>query len=120
MKLRHLLPLLLVCGFLISGVNKAAAQASIKVSLPALGNQNFWNITLTSKTTSQQYSFNTNNSTYPSAVVGTVPEDIYDIYIQGDYNGSQFAYDIANDAYHDFQWSSNLVFFAEIPIVEPT
>src|ERR1700754_3571615 len=96
-KVRHLLPLILLCGMFLSGFSKAAAQtpATVLVYLPTSGSYNDWFITLVDRATTQQYAFQPNSGQYPSGYLGTVPEGDYDVYFTSSYS-TNFLFGVQN------------------------
>ena len=84
-----------LCFFMLTGLKKSVAQdVQVKVFLPYSGNYNEWNITFTNENTNEVYYFETDNTTFSSAILGTVPAGTYRIDFDRNWYTSSSAFEI--------------------------
>lgn len=82
-----------MCFFMLTGLQKSVAQdVEVPIYLPYSGNYNFWDITFTKVGTTESYYFHTDNNTFNTKVLGTLPVGTYDIEFQSSHfpNGFDF------------------------------
>jgi len=78
------IPLALLCTLLLTGFTKAVAQdVEVKIALPYSGNFNNWTITF--HTWERSYVFETDDDTFDSGILGTVPTGTYDVSFDSNY-----------------------------------
>ena len=107
-----------LCLFLFIG-SKSFAQTNVEVgiNLPYSGNYNYWTITF-SDNNGNSYTFYTDNNSFNSHVLGTIPAGTYNIDFSCSYWGSE-GFDIGvcgPNYYHfnsshtsDFTWYSAVI-----------
>lgn len=80
MKRVNLIPLALLCGMLLTGFSKAVAQdVELTINLPYSGNFNEWTITFYDRNSSNVFILETDNSTFSSHILGTIPAGQYNV-----------------------------------------
>jgi hypothetical protein len=104
MKFRnYLIPVaLLVCMFLSGFTRSVAQDVELHITLPYSGNYNFWSIDLISYSTGETYHFDTDDDTFESNLLGTVPAGTYRIEFQSTYTSEGFDYGVTGPTYYHY------------------
>jgi hypothetical protein len=117
---RNLMALLMVCSVSLMGAARSAAQdVQVGIQLPYGGNYNFWNIQFYDTNGFFQFDLNTNNSTYTSQVLGTVPAGRYRVEFWGNYDGV-FDFGFAGPSGYDWAMGQSPYQFYNVTIEEGT
>jgi hypothetical protein len=108
MKRRNLIPLVLLLGMLITGATRSVAQdVQVNIALPYSGNFNNWTITFS--TWERSYVFETDDDTFQSGILGTLPAGTYDVTFDSNYFSSEgFDFGIHTPSFSDWRvmhWS---------------
>jgi|GEM_PF-1146016 len=109
-----------LCFLMLTGLKRSIAQdVELPITLPYSGNYNEWTITFTSETFPyQQYYFETDDDTYDSQILGTLPAGTYTIeFNSGHFNGSRgFDFGVTGQNYYmykirsdSFTWSGAVI-----------
>jgi hypothetical protein len=80
MKRVNLIPLALICTMLLTGFTRSVAQdVEIEINLPYSGNFNEWFITFYDRNSDAVYYFETDDGTFDSDILGTIPAGSYNV-----------------------------------------
>jgi hypothetical protein len=116
---KSLIPVaLLVCMFLTGFTRSVAQDVQVQIGLPYSGNYNYWGIDFYSST-GEHYRFDTNDDTFESGVLCTIPAGIYEIDFNSGYSGG-FDYGVTGPTYYKYHASGNSYNFYGAVIEEGT
>lgn len=89
MKMQQMMKALVILGFMVLGSFKTsyAQDVEIPIILPYTGNFNEWTITFTNGTNT--YTFETDDETFDSGILGTLPKGTYTINFNSPYFSSE-------------------------------
>ncbi|MDQ0639356.1 hypothetical protein QF042_002921 [Pedobacter sp. W3I1] len=98
----------ILCFFLLTGLTRAVAQdVEVPIYLPYSGNYNDWYITFTKVGTTESYYFHTDDDTFESKVLGTLPAGNYDIEFQSSHFPNGFDFGIWGNETYSFKIRSD-------------
>ena len=111
----------ILCFFMLTGMKKSVAQdVQVPIYLPYSGHYNDWYITFTKVGTTESYFFHTDNSTFNSQILGTLPAGTYDIEFQSGYFPKAFDFGVCGLNYYQYKIRSDGFFWLGAVIDETT
>jgi hypothetical protein len=115
---KSLIPVaLLLCIFLTGFTRSNAQDVDVYINMPYSGNYNNWSIDFYNNLTQDHYHFETNDATFPTNYLGTVPAGTYRIEFNSDYYGG-FDYGVTGPNFYQYHSSGNSYTFYNA-LIEP-
>jgi hypothetical protein len=100
---KSLIPVALLLCICLTGFTRSvvAQDVDVYINMPYSGNYNNWSIDFYNDLTQDHYHFETNDASFPSSYLGTVPAGTYRIEFNSDYFDG-FEFGVTGPSYYQY------------------
>jgi hypothetical protein len=104
MKHKSLITIAFIFSMLLGGFTRSSAQdVQVGISLPYSGNFNYWTITFYEYSGPNSYVFETDDDTFDSQILGTLPPGKYNIELNSGYWWEGFDFGVCGPTFYHFK-----------------